>query len=384
MRISMIGQKGILSTLPGGGGVERHVEELAIRLARAGHEVTVYMRNWYKPGVAIGANLPATLRLVSLPSIKTKNLDAISHTFLATLHAIFTGQEIFHFHGVGPSLMAWLPRVLSPRSYVIATFHCIDSRFKQKWGRMARFMLTLGEWAACRFPHTTIATSRSIRQYCAKKYGRKTVYIPNGATIHKDQTFDGRTSLKFAGSDYIISVARIIPDKGIHLLIDAYQAIEKRWNKRTPVPKLVIVGDASEEDPYAKLLRERAKQSKNIIFAGYKTGEELRAIYTHARLLVNPSFNEGFSTVLIEAQGYGVPVLASDIAGNRDALSTYGYTFKVGNVKDLTRKLEGLLTVPRSVLKTRGKHAREEVRTLYDWDMLATQVESVYRGALAL
>jgi glycosyltransferase involved in cell wall biosynthesis len=310
--------------------------------------------------------------------LRTKHLDAISHTFLALIHALVTRQEIFHFHGVGPSLLSWVPRVFSPRAFVVSTFHCIDSKFAHKWGRVARTMLTMGEWAACRFPHATIVTSRSLKQYCAKRYHRKTAYIPNGTTIKQAPV---KSTLKFAGRDYVLTVARLIPDKGIHLLIDAYRAVESRWNKRTPMPALLIVGDAPANDPYAQLLRERAKPSKNIVFAGYKTGEELRTIYANARLFVNPSFAEGFSTVLIEAQGQGVPVLASDIAGNRDALSSSGVTFRKGNVKDLALKLRTLLSASPGTLRDRGAQARTEVRALYDWDILVNQVETVYRAA---
>lgn len=378
MRIAMLGQKGIMSTIPGGGGVERHVEELAIRLSRAGHEVTVYTRNWYAKGLKIPSDTPKTLRVVVLPSLRTKHFDAISHTFLALVHALLTRQEIFHFHGVGPSLLSWVPRVLKPRAFVVSTFHCIDRKFIQKWGRVAQAILMLGEWAACRFPHATIVTSRSLKQYCAKQYHRKTVYIPNGTTIKQSPV---KSTLKFGGRDYVLSVARLIPDKGIHLLIEAYRTLETRWNKRTPLPALLIVGDAPANDPYAQMLCERAKPSKNIIFAGYKTGEELRTIYANARLFVNPSFAEGFSTVLVEAQGQGVPVLASDIAGNRDALSSSGVTFRTGNVKDLTLKLRALLSAPRGVLRDRGARARIEVRERYDWDVLVNDVETVYRAA---
>lgn len=380
MRISMIGQKGAWSKTPGGGGIERHVEELSLRLARTGHEVTVYVRSSYAAHVSFPVDMPRSLRIVSVPSIRTKNLDAISYTFLATVHALFTRQDIVHFHGVGPSLLSWMPRIFRPGAFVIATFHSID-RTMEKWGMFARLMLTLGEWAACKFPHSTITTSRSLKRYCAKRYGVKTAYIPNGTTVTEHTP--SRTSLKFAGRDYILAVSRLIPDKGIHLLVDAYREIEKRRLPKRAMPALVIVGHAPENDPYAKLLRSRAQGSKRIMFTGYKTGVELQAIYRHARLFVNPSFAEGFSTVVVEAQGHGVPVLASDIPGNREALSIHGYTFRAGDAVDLLRKLKSLMNMSPTALKARGKQSRAEVKERYDWDLLVGKVEAVYQSAIA-
>ena len=93
-----------------------------------------------------------------LPSIKTKNLDAITHTFISTLHAIFVVKpDIIHYHGVGPSLLSWIPKLLAPKIKVISTFHCID-RKHQKWGFIARLSLRMGEWAACHFADKTITT----------------------------------------------------------------------------------------------------------------------------------------------------------------------------------------------------------------------------------
>ena len=132
MKIAMIGQKGIPSIY---GGIEKHVEELSVLLVQKGHEVNVYTRLNYTPADKKEFN---GVNLISLPSIHTKHLDTITHTFLATLHVLFKKVDIIHYHGVGPSTLAWIPRLLKPRAKVIVTFHSID-RFHKKWGLFARY-----------------------------------------------------------------------------------------------------------------------------------------------------------------------------------------------------------------------------------------------------
>ena len=125
MKIAMIGQKGIPVRY---GGIERHVQELSLKLNKLGHSVFVYTRPYYT-----NKNLKEFkgVNLISLPSIHTKHLDAISHTFLATLDALRKDYDIIHYHGVGPSLLSWIPRIFKPRVKVVVTFHCIDRRHKK-------------------------------------------------------------------------------------------------------------------------------------------------------------------------------------------------------------------------------------------------------------
>ena len=83
MKIAFIGQKGIPAK---SGGVEKHVEEVAARLVKKGNDVFVYVRNNYTPHDLFEYR---GIKLIHLPSIPTKHLDAISHTFFATIHSLF-------------------------------------------------------------------------------------------------------------------------------------------------------------------------------------------------------------------------------------------------------------------------------------------------------
>ena len=180
MKIAMLGLKAI--PFNKNGGVERHVEVLATRLAARGHQVTVYVRPHYQAGTAKSYH---GVRLVRLPSIPTQSLDAISHTTLAAIHASFGNYDIIHFHGAGQSTLVWIPGWLSPRTKIVATFHSID-RFNVKWGWFAKHYLNWGEWTATHWPDATIAVSLSLQRYCQQKFNITPRYIPNGVDTPPD------------------------------------------------------------------------------------------------------------------------------------------------------------------------------------------------------
>jgi len=379
MKIAMIGQKGIPFIRDG--GVERHVEELSVRLAANGHEVFVYVRPRF---IINGQKNYKGVRLISLPSIPTKNLDTITHTFLATIHVLFRKVDVIHYHGVGPSTLAWIPRIFKPRAKVVVTFHSID-RFHKKWGHFARTYLGWGEWTACHFANQTIAVSESIKKYCKEKFGKNLVYIPNGVTAEK---ISGEEEIKKIGlkkNSYILTVARLIKHKGIHYLIQAYRKMEKTFGddpKNWPggeMKKLVIVGAPSFTDDYSAYLNKLAEQSPNIIFTGFQTGDTLKQLFANAYLYVHPSEAEGLSITILEAMSYGTCVLISNIPENLETIDHSGFSFETKNVDDLYEKLIYLLNVPE-IAAGRGERGRNFIKENFNWEKIIKETEGVYKN----
>ncbi|MBU1921840.1 glycosyl transferase family 1, partial [Patescibacteria group bacterium] len=92
MRIALVGQKGMPARF---GGIERHVEELAKQLVFLGQEVFVYARPWFARENGQKDEING-VKLVYISSIKTKHLDAISHTFISLIHAMRQDFDIIH------------------------------------------------------------------------------------------------------------------------------------------------------------------------------------------------------------------------------------------------------------------------------------------------
>lgn len=368
MRIFMLGAKGIPAhAAPGGGGVERHVEEVSARLAERGHDVFVYVRSYATPKrfrTYRGAHL------IRLPSIRTKNLDTITHTFLATIHVLFQDHvDVIHYHGIGPSTLAWIPRLFKPSAQVIATFHSRD-RFDPKWSIFGRAYLAFGEWACVTFPHATVVVSHVLQVFCRKLYGKETIYIPNGADVPPSSGTAALTKFGLKPGKYFLGVGRLVPNKAYDILINAYHDVEG------DLP-LVIAGDAEYASDYVEQLKKLAKQDKRVKLVGFQSGETLNELYAHCYAFVHPSRSEGLSTAVLEAMAHGKLVLMSDIKENLELVDHSGISFEVDNVSDLRQHMRELLQEPQMV-KERGERAERLVASHYSWDSVTDRLERCY------
>jgi glycosyltransferase involved in cell wall biosynthesis len=375
MRVAIIGSKGLPARA---GGIERHVEELAARLVKRGFEVTAYVRPWYVETVK---KSHGGVRLVALGSIRTKHLDAITHTFVSTLHAMREGFDVYHFHGVGPALLAWLPRVFRWKAKVVVTFHCLDRRV-EKWGPIAKRILKIGEWAACRFAHKTIVVSKTLAHYCREVYDRDVAYIPNGVAVPKVRAKD-REVLEELGLDrgrYVVMVARLIRSKNAHELLAAWKKLKaSATDLRVLGMKLVVVGETQPNDPYAYELAEAASGLKDVVFAGERRGAELHAIVEGAAFGIHPSATEGLPMSVLEKMAHGKAVLTSNIPEHLEIVEGKGFTFRLGYVKDLMLQLYWLIMHPQECARM-GKEAKRYVAAYFDWEDIAKETAMVYKS----
>lgn len=370
MKIAMIGQKGIPAKY---GGIERHVEELSLELVKQGYSVTVYAREWYT-----SRNIKnfEGIKIIHTPTIHTKHLDAITHTFTATVHALFQKPDIIHYHGVGPSLLCWLPRIFAPKIKVIATVHCAD-RYHQKWGLFARLMLRLGEWTACRFAHETITVSKTLQNYCLNEYRSLTTYIPNGITgqISKAPALIDQWNLET--NKYVLMVSRLVKHKGAHYLIDAWQFAKQQNPETLKNYKLVIVGGTSFTDDYVKKLHDMARGDNSVIFTDWQSGQNLSELYANTKLFIHPSENEGMPITVLQAMSYGKAVLVSDIPEHKEVVTDSRFWFANANSISLANKITELIN-DEQLLKDAGLLNRQITRLKYNWQDIAEKTSDLY------
>lgn len=377
MRIAMIGQKGIPAK---DGGVERHVHDLALRLGERGFDVSVYSRRWYTGDISINAQ---NVTPIHVPTWHTKHLDTIVHTFLSTVHAMYHRNDVIHYHGVGPSLLSWIPRVFTPHIKVVTTFHSMD-RKHQKWGLFAKLMLRLGEFTACHFAHTIIAVSPTIEQYVRDVYDKKALYIPNAITLKSaDLQTEYLSEFDIRSKNYTIMVSRLIPHKGAHYLIDAWKQLKNENPTLVHDKKLVIVGDGYYTQDYVEKLKLMAQNDTSIVFTGFQTGEKLRSLFSQALFQVHPSDNEGLPLSVLEGMGYSLPVILSNIPEHRDLTSDLEALFQYGSVNDLKQKLKFFLSLDSQTLQKKGKSNRDIIEEYYSWDKVIEKIVDVYEPLVA-
>jgi glycosyltransferase involved in cell wall biosynthesis len=370
MRIYFIGSKGIPSSaIPGAGGVERHVEQIAIRLAARDHEVFVYSRSHANNGKQKqfeGVNV------IQLPSIKTKNLDTISHVILSTIHVLFQKADVIHYHGVGPATLAWIPRLFKRNSTVFVTFHSRDW-FDSKWSWPARLYLKYGEWAAVHYPHFTIVISHVLQVLCRKKWRKETVYIPNGTELISHQGSEHVKALGLEPGKYFLSVGRLVPNKAYDVAMRAFKNVKTDF-------QYVIAGAPYYAEEHVLALERLAEKDDRVRLIGYQSGKALRELYYHAYAFIHPSRREGLSVAIIEAMSAGKVVIMSDIKENLELIDHSGIAFPLDDEAELAKEVRFLLDHPE-LARDRGAKAREVVKNEYSWERVVDALVHLYHDA---
>ena len=372
MKIAFIGQKGIPCTI---GGVERYVEVLSTGLAKVGYDVTVYGRDWY---VHNNHKTYEGVKLVTLPSLRTKNLDAATHTILCILHAaIFGHYDIIHINGVGPALFTGFAKILCPRAKIVTTFHCRD-KFHSKWGRFARLMLSWGERAACRFPDHTIAISDDLSTHCrnlsAKNLSRihYGLAVPDKNKLMTPAELENKFGLR--AGNYFVVVTRLLAHKNIHHIIEAY--------KMSGVARpLAIVGSGSYSTGYMRELNLMTKNNTNIKFLGAQQGLTLYSVLANAFCYLTASSTEGTPFSLLEAAFYSLPVMVSRIPEHLEVVDLdglRGWIFPLGSVVTLAQKIKAMDALDEIRRALMGQALRAFVENAYSQERLVAETLAVY------
>jgi len=369
MKIAMIGHKRIPSRE---GGVEVVVDELATRLVARGYQVVAYnryerpSRQKKKPSKPVKSY--NGIRIINVRTFRSDKLNAIIYATLATIHALFCGYNIVHYHAEGPCILIRIPRFFGIR--VVATIHGLDWK-RAKWGGFASAMLKYGEKTAAKKANKVIVLSQNVKDYFKETYKRDVKFIPNGITKPERQKADIITNKHGLKKDgYILFLARIVPEKGLHYLVKAYKKI-------TTSKKLVIAGGFGHVTKYVERILTSVSGNENIIMTGFVQGKELGELFSNAYLYVLPSDVEGMALTLLEAMSYGSCCLVSDIPENTEVVEDAALSFRKSDVADLKEKLEFLLSNPEEVEKYR-QISSDFICNKYNWDDVVDQTEKLY------
>jgi glycosyltransferase involved in cell wall biosynthesis len=358
LRVAFIGGRGVVSKYS---GIESYYEQVGSELTRMGHEVTVYCRTYFTPPIAEHQGI----RVRRLPTIRSKHLETVTHTFLSTLHAMFSRYDVVHYHCLGPALFSFLPRLAGKKTVV--TVQGLDWQ-RRKWGRIASRVLRWGEAAAITLPHATMVVSQTLQRYYWGRYGRSTFYIPNGASLRPKRPPKRLGEWSLTPDNYVLYLGRFSPEKNCHLLIDAFEDISTGM-------KLVLAGGSSHSDEYVESLRRH--ESERVRLLSWVSGEDLDELMSNAAVFVLPSDIEGLSLALLDAMAAGVCTLTSDIPENQEVVAGTGFTFKRGDRSDLARVLDLLIRNPTLRLQMAAK-GQAQIQEKYLWPEIARSVEKAY------
>lgn len=265
--------------------------------------------------------------------------------------------------------MIWIPKILGRK--IVVTVHGLDWQ-RAKWGNFASFVIKFGEKMAAKYADEIIVLSENVKQYFADTYHRQVTYIPNGISrpvIREAELITEKYGLTKDG--YFLFLARIVPEKGLHYLIEAFEQIKTD-------KKLVIAGGSSQAMEYMDQIHKMAAQDERIIMTDFVQGQMLEELYSNAYAFVLPSDVEGMALTLLEAMSYGNCCLVSDICENTEVTEDKAFTFHKGDVNDLRRQLTYMLAHPE-VVQSYKEQSVDFICGKYNWDDVVDQTIALYR-----
>jgi glycosyltransferase involved in cell wall biosynthesis len=349
MRIAMIGIKAIPAR---SGGFETAVDEISRGLVKAGHEVVVYNRSGMSDH---SSSEYEGVRLVTLPTVESKNFSTIVHAFLATIHLIFHRVDVVHYFIAGTTLFAPIPRLLGMK--VVCSVDGTDWQ-RGKWGKFARWYLRFSERLAVSFCHGLVGDSRDVVRYYREVYGASSALITYGIRESTSEGLEWLDRFALKPREYVLFVGRLVPENNIHHLIRAFEQTNTDKN-------LVIVGHDPWEKDYIHYLK--STRDPRIIFTGGVYGTGYVQLQRNSYFFVLPDEVGGTHPALVEAMGFGNCVLVNDTPSNLEVTSDAGFSYRgCEGAQDLRRKLQSLLDNPELVDEFRLR-AKRRAHANYSW-----------------
>jgi glycosyltransferase involved in cell wall biosynthesis len=358
VKITLLGTRGIPANY---GGFETFAEELSIRLAQRGHQVTVYCREPYPEPAYRGVNLQY------LPTIRHKYFETLAHTCLSTFHLLTHRADVALYCNGANAIFTWLPRMTG-----IPVALNVDGieRKRKKWNRLAKAWYYFSEWLATFCPSIVVTDALTIQDYYREQWGKDSIFIPYGAEIGKEAGTSVLEKLGLAPQNYFLYVSRLEPEN--HPL-EVRQAFER---VTTPM-KLALIGDAPYAQDYIRQIRDTS--DPRIVMPGAIYGEGYRQLQSHSFAYIHGTEVGGTHPALIEAMGRGALVLYRDTPENAEVAGDAGIPFDWSDLNIKLERVLGMRTDERDALR---KKATERARARYSWDAVTTQYENLLSGLM--
>jgi glycosyltransferase involved in cell wall biosynthesis len=359
MRIAMLGTRGVPATY---GGFETAIEEIGQRLVEQGHSITVY-------GRSTGERAPREhlgMRCVTLPALRSKALETLSHTALSSSHLALTRRHdvAFVFNAANAP---FVPMIRSRGTAVAVHVDGLEWK-RDKWGRFGRRYYRAAEQLAVREADALIADAQGIQDYYADEFAIPTELIRYGTKIIEHSPADLIAALDLAPGRFHLVVARFEPENHVDVIVEGYH----RSDAQLP---LVVVGSAPYSAAYTQRIQELAKQDPRIrLLGGVWDQRLLDQLYTHALSYLHGHSVGGTNPSLLRAMGAGTAIVAWDVVFNREVAGTGGSYFR--SPDELAREVEEVERYPFR-FRDLGELMQERAKKLYDWDVVTEQYEAL-------
>ncbi len=366
MRIALLGTRGIPANY---GGFETFAEELSVRLADRGHQVTVCARNLFPGRNTLPESLYRGVRVRTLPSIRHKYFDTLAHTFVSTLWLLGQPYDVALYCNAANAIFTILPRM---RGMPVALNVDGIERKRRKWNRFAKAWYLGSEYLATKFPSLIVADAKVIQDYYEERYGKPSTFIAYGADTRVEESTEVLTQLGLAPSCYFLYVSRFEPEN--HAL-----EVRRAFEKLETGMKLALVGHAPHAEEYIRSVR--ATSDPRIVIPGAIYGRGYRELGSHCFAYIQATEVGGTHPALIENMGRGALVLYRNTPENEEVCGGAGIPFE--DEDGLLRAMRNVLRMPEQERREYGERARKRVQERYDWDVVTAQYEQMFQSLLS-
>lgn len=364
LRIALIGTRGIPAAY---GGFETAVEEVGRRLVERGHRVLVYGRD---AGTAGDVHLG--MRRVTLPAVRQKALETLSHTALSTVHAVTKARPdaAFVFNAANSP---FLPLLRARRIPVALHMDGLEWR-RSKWGPRGKAYYRAAESFGVRQADAIISDAPGIADYYDHQFGVPSELIRYGAPLLDDAPSDGIRELGLEPGGYHLVVARFEPENHVREIVEGYAMSQA-------TKPLVVVGSAPYAAEYTAAIDRIAAADPRIRLLGAVYDQDLLdALYHHASTYLHGHSVGGTNPSLLRAMGAGTAVIAFDVVFNREVLDEQGWYFRtpadVAAAVDAAESDAGAVAAASAAVRRRAADA-------FSWDDVAATYEDLARRLAA-
>lgn len=366
MRIALIGSRGIPARY---GGYETLMEEIAWRLRERGHAVTVYCRSHY---TSPAETTFREVRLVVLPTWRTKYFDTPVHTLLACCHAAWHRRDFDVALVVNAANALFVPILRLAGIPVALHVDGIEKR-RAKWGWPGQLVYALSERLACHVASRLITDAKVIESHYLEKYGCVSSMITYGvqtAPAPKPSPTGILAQLGLEARRYFLYVSRFEPENNPHRVLEAYAQVPGD----TP---LVLVGNAPYASALMAELKSRAAADPRVLLPGAIYGEGYRELQGHSLAYIHATEVGGTHPALVEAMGHGACLLVNETPENAEVAADTAWYFSAQDPASLATLCQRVLSEPEAVADHQ-RRAQQRASQLFSWDKVSADYEQVF------
>ena len=362
LKIAIIGSRGYPYVYS---GYETLIKELSERLVGRDCEVTVYChRNLFKEKPA----LVNGIKLVYVPTIETKSLSQLIHSFLSMCHAVVSDVDVIFAVNAANGPFGLISKIFRKRTAIN-----VDGLewLRPKWkGLGAIYFKTAARLSTILFDQI-INDSDEMRKVYLNLFKKESVVIAYGATVRKSDNPSLIQQWLITPKEYYLVVGRMIPDNNADIIVKGFLASNS-------TKKMVVVGDVFYKDNYADALK--ALKDERLVFTGYVNDPHvLAALYHHCYVYVHGHEFGGTNPTMIKAMAYGCAILALNTVFNKEMLNNdlYGIYFEK-NQEAVRQQINYADQYPKEIKKLR-QNSHLGITDKYNWDYITDQYLEVFR-----